>query len=36
MIDEARRYLKSAGINRELVDDRIIDVDDLIYDTNFN
>lgn len=34
LIDEARRYLKSAGINRELVDDRIIEVDDLIYDTN--
>ena len=32
LIDEARRMLKSAGAGSELNDNRVIDVDDLLYD----
>jgi len=37
MIDEARRMLKSSGMNTEVLrDKRIIDVDDIIYDFRDN
>ena len=32
LIDEARQMMKSAGINRHLEDDRIVKMDDIIYD----
>lgn len=32
MIDEAKRIMKEMGINNELVDDRIIELDDIVYD----
>ena len=32
LIDEARQMLKSSGINRHLEDDRIVKMDDIIYD----
>ena len=32
LIDEARQMLKSAGVNQRLEDDRIVRVDEIIYD----
>lgn len=32
LLDEARRMMKSAGMNQDLEDDRIIQVEDIIYD----
>jgi hypothetical protein len=32
LLDEARRMMKSAGIDQELEDDRIAMVEDIIYD----
>jgi hypothetical protein len=32
LLDEARGMMKSAGLNQRLEDDRIVRVDDIIYD----
>ena len=32
LIDEARKMMKSAGMNQDLEDERIIQIEDLIYD----
>lgn len=32
LLDEARRMLKSAGNDQDVIDDRIIDIENIVYD----
>jgi pyrimidine operon attenuation protein/uracil phosphoribosyltransferase len=32
LLDEARKMMKSSGMNQDLEDERIIQIEDIIYD----